>query len=72
MLPLTYEANERVRVVIPSGYQGTIVLKVSERKLWRIMELVSILSILIILYMIMKDISIDSIVHRFRKGKQVL
>ncbi|MCI9297107.1 MAG: YfhO family protein [Lachnospiraceae bacterium] len=72
LLPLTYGANERVRVVIPSGYQGTIVLKVSERKLWRIMELVSILSILIILYMIMKDISIDSIVHRFRKGKQVL
>lgn len=43
-LSLTYGDNNRIRIIIPASYHGTIVLKVHERKLWRIAELMSILS----------------------------
>lgn len=50
ILPLTYGENCRIRIILPPGYQGTISLKVSERKLWRIAELISFLSVLSVIY----------------------
>lgn len=50
ILPLTYGENCRIRIILPPGYQGTISLKVSERKLWRIAELISLLSVLSVIY----------------------
>lgn len=46
ILPLAYGENGRIRVILPPGYQGTISLKVSERKLWRIAEMISLFSVL--------------------------
>ena len=54
VLPLTYGENARIRIVLPAGYQGRIMLKVSERKLWRIAELISVLSVLAAIWLIVK------------------
>ena len=50
ILPLTYGENARIRIILPPGYQGTILLGVSERKLWRIAESISIFSIFVIIF----------------------
>lgn len=54
VLPLTYGENARIRIILPAGYQGRIMLKVSERKLWRITELISVLSALAAVWLIVK------------------
>lgn len=50
IMPLVYGKNSRVRIILPSGYQGTISLRVSERKLWRITEFISGLSVAVAVY----------------------
>ena len=44
-LELTYGENARIRIILPPEYQGSVLLKVSERKLWRISEVISVLSV---------------------------
>ncbi len=51
-LALTYGENNRIRVMLPPNYEGTILLKVSERKLWRLAEVISLISILVSVYRI--------------------
>ncbi len=51
ILPLTYGENGRIRIMMPAGYEGELLLKVSERKTWRLAELVSLLSILAGIYL---------------------
>lgn len=53
-LSLTYGENARIRIMLPAGYQGRIMLKVSERKLWRITELISVLSALAAVWLIIR------------------
>ncbi len=43
-LSLISGENARIRIMLPPGYQGKVTLRVSERKLWRMMELISVLS----------------------------
>ena len=43
-LSLTSGENARIRIMLPPGYQGKVTLRVSERKLWRMTELISVLS----------------------------
>lgn len=68
-LVLTYGENERVRLVLPAGYQGTVSLKVGERKLWRFVEAVSVFSILVSLYLIINRQGVMEVAKRFQKGK---
>lgn len=51
---LTYGENARIRVMLPAGYQGRVMLSVSERKLWRITEVISVLSALAAIWLIVK------------------
>lgn len=69
-LGLTYGENERIRIILPVGYQGTVILKVGERKLWRFAEAVSVLSILASLYLIITGQSVMDAAKRLQKGKQ--
>ncbi len=69
MLPLTYGENARIRIILPAGYQGTIELKVSERKLWRAAELISIFSVLLTWYVVMKNLTVEDIMVKIGKGK---
>lgn len=68
-LVLTYGENERVRLVLPAGYQGTVSLKVGERKLWRFVEAVSVFSMLVSLYLIITRQGVMEVAKRFQKGK---
>lgn len=72
MLPLTYGENARIRIILPAGYQGTIELKVSERKLWRAAELISIFSVLLTWYVVMKNLTVEDIMVKIGKGKHKL
>lgn len=54
ILPLTYGENKRVRIMLPSGYQGTVSLRVKERILWRITELISLFSIVISIIIVVR------------------
>lgn len=45
-LALTYGENAKIRIMLPPGYQGMIKLEVNERKLWKMADLISLLSIL--------------------------
>ncbi len=67
---LTYGENCRIRIMLPPGYQGMILLEVSERKLWRMAELISVLSVLAVLYVMVKEQGIGKIMKRIGKGKQ--
>lgn len=69
MLPLTYGENARIRIIFPAGYQGTIELKVSEKKLWRAAELISIFSVLLTWYVVMKNLTVEDIMVKIGKGK---
>lgn len=44
-LKLTYGENAKIRIILPSEYQGRIKLEVSERKLWKLADLISLISI---------------------------
>lgn len=68
-LALTYGENARIRIMLPSGYQGTISLKVGERKLWRMAEVISILSVLITVYMAVRKRNAKSYTDREQKRK---
>lgn len=70
VLGLTYGENERIRIMLPAGYQGTVILKVCERKLWRLAEAVSVLSILVSLYLIITGQGVMDAMKRLQKGKQ--
>lgn len=54
ILPLTYGENARIRIILPPSYEGTIVLRISERKGWRIAELISIFSAIVGVYIAAK------------------
>lgn len=69
-LALTYGENARVRIILPPGYSGKIVLGVSERKLWRLAELISVLSLAAALYIAVKRQTIENMIERIKKGKQ--
>lgn len=47
VLPIGYGENNRIRVSLPNGYQGTVLIKVRERMIWRLAELISFVSIVI-------------------------
>lgn len=47
VLPLTYGENAKIRITLPAGYQGTIKLKVNERKLWKIADIISVVSVVL-------------------------
>lgn len=70
LLSLTYGENSRIRIILPPLYQGKIVLQVSERKLWRIAEMISVLSIVVAFYWIVRKRKIEDIINK--KGKQNL
>ena len=42
-----YGENNRIRVSLPNGYQGTVLVKVRERMIWRLAELISFASIVV-------------------------
>ena len=44
-LRLTYGENAKIRIVLPPEFQGRIKLEVRERKLWKLADLISLLSI---------------------------
>lgn len=44
-LKVTYGENAKIRIVLPSEYQGRIKLEVSERKLWKLADLISLIAI---------------------------
>ena len=68
ILPLTYGENCRIRIILPPGYQGTISLKVSERKLWRIAELISMISVLSVIYVRVRKTDIGENIKRMRSN----
>ncbi len=47
VLGLTYGENAKIRMILPPGYQGTVKLEVDERKLWKIADLISVVSIFV-------------------------
>ena len=47
VLPIGYGENNRIRVSLPNGYQGTVLVKVRERMIWRLAELISLVSVVI-------------------------
>lgn len=65
---LTYGENCRIRIILPPGYQGTISLKVSERKLWRIAELISMISVLSVIYVRVRKTDIGENIKRMRRN----
>jgi len=67
-LSLDYGENKRIRIKLPPGYQGKIALRVSERKLWRIAEVVSLLSIMSAFYMIIKKRNITDMISVLREA----
>ncbi len=66
-LALTYGENNRIRVMLPPNYEGTILLKVSERKLWRLAEVISLISILVSVYWIAGGKNFKDISGKLRK-----
>ena len=44
-LPVTSGADNRLRITIPSGFDDTVIIKYEEPVLWRIAELISLLSL---------------------------
>lgn len=44
-LKLTYGENAKIRIILPPKYQGRIKLEVNERKLWKLADLISLISI---------------------------
>ncbi len=44
-LNLTYGENAKIRIILPSEYQGRIKLEVNERRLWKMADIVSLISI---------------------------
>lgn len=48
-LALSYGTNNVIRITVPSGFHGEIRLQVQERKLWRMSEAISWISVLVIL-----------------------
>lgn len=46
LLNVDYGTNNRVRIVLPAEYTGTCVLKVRERMIWRLTEVISLCSFL--------------------------
>lgn len=45
-LMLAYGENAKIRMILPAGYQGKIKLEVSVRKLWKMADLISLISVL--------------------------
>ena len=50
--------DNRVRVIVPSGYNGTITVKYRERMLWRLGDIITAISALGIIVIIIKSQSI--------------
>ncbi|MCM1561832.1 MAG: YfhO family protein, partial [Butyrivibrio sp.] len=70
-LALTYGENAKIRILLPAGYQGKIKLRVSERKLWKLADMVSILSILTVFYIIITKKSVMDVVSLLYKSGSI-
>lgn len=58
MLDTVKAPDNRVRVIVPSGYNGTITVKYRERMLWRLGDIITAISALGIIVIIIKSQSI--------------